>query len=341
MENGRKEFFNDHYIIPNTIDAIKAKETVIEWLKRLHHNPSLAEKEFVVVNIKGVSVPFWIVSFEIHTAWKGLVQRTRRMSDSKLGAEYLTESGNFRRAYRWAINARSNICEHWGMARLHEPKENSPVHWDGFPLDSTLSRGRLEAPEQEGGKSHYESREFFEFKYANNVPILGIQIDEEEAMRRAKTHIELYHTGLAQMHADYLIDCRHEIDTAGIQLIHMPFWYVSYIYRPKSMLRFFHKPVEKQVILEGVTSGVLKGELAVVHRDKVWVNAVTTGIISIIFLMFGAVWHTSFLMVSLFFAAVAAVSAYVAMIRLENRTKHIHHVTVEGAQKGNGQVGYA
>lgn len=330
-ETGAKELFNDHYIVPNTMDAVRVKETVLEWIRRLHHKPSAVEKEYVVLDIRGTSVPHWVISMEVHTAWKGLVKRHRRNFDAKLGAEYLTESGTFRRSYRWAINARSNICENWGMERMHEPKEHINVVWDGFPLDSTFSRGRM-SQEVEGEKSAYESREYFEFKYANGLPLLGAQIGDEEAVRRAKTHIEWYHYNLAQMHADYLLDCRHEIDIAGIQLIHLPFWHASYVYRPSNALRHFYKPVEKHVTIEGIRGGILKGELGLIHRDKVQVNAVITFGISIFFFLLGAVWSPSFFLVALFFGVVAGLSAYMAIIKLEERKRQVNHVTPDASK---------
>ena len=284
------------------------------------------EKEFVVLDIRGVSVPFWVVSLEIHSNWKGIVQRQRRSLDHKMGAEYLTESGTFRRSYRWAINARNNICETWGLPRMHEPKEPVQVVWDGFPMDSTFSRGRM-TPEAENEKSAYESREFFEFKYANGLPILGVQVGEDEALRRARTHVEWYHYNLAQMHADYLLDCRHEVDIAGVQLIHLPFWSASYVYRPANALKHFYRPQEKSVIIEGIRAGVLRGELGVIHRDKVQVNAIVTGGISIFFFLLGAVWSPTFFLVSLFFGVVSGLSAYIAMIKLEERKRQVSHIT--------------
>ena len=331
VETGRKDLFGDHYIIPNTIDPVRLKEHVIEWLKRLHHKPGLAEKEFVILDIRGTSIPFWIVSLEIHTVWKGVVQRNKRPTDAKLGADYLTESGTFRRAYRWAVNGRSNICENWGMARLHEPKEPVNVVWDGFPLDSTYSRGRL-TTETQGEKSAYERREFFEFKYANGLPILGCQIHEDEALRRAKTHVEWYHYNIALMHADYLIDCRHELDIAGVQLIHVPFWHATYAYRPANFLRHFYRPIEKHVIIEGINGGILKGELGIIHRDKVQINAVVTGGAAVLFFLLGAVWTPMFLLVALFFAIVSGLSAYIAMIKLEERKRQVNHVTPNASQ---------
>lgn len=308
VNNGQKELFGDHYIVANLLDAGAVKELALEWLRRLHHRPGSVDKEFFVVDVQGFSLPVWVISMEAHTAWKGLVKRQTPLQVNLTTAdEHLVENGNFRRGYRWAISARTNICETWGLTRLHEPPEPIPVDWDGFPLDSTLSRGRLVSEEQ---KSAYEARNFFEFKYANGLPILGIQVDEDEALRRAQSHVQLYHYRISSLNVDYLIDNRTEIEVAGIQLIHIPVWKVGYVYRPKNILRHFYKGKEKRLLLDGHGKGVLTGQLALVHTDKVLVNGYITSITTAVFLMLGLAWHPAFLIVSLFSLIVASISFY-------------------------------
>jgi len=313
MESGQKDVYGDHYIVPNTADPRKVKDLVMEWLKRLHHNPSLAEKEYFIVDISGISMPYWVVSLEAHTVWKGLTKKHRRTNEDIPGSDFLVEQGQFRRSYRWAINGRNNICEKWGLTRLHEPKEAIKVEWDGFPLDSTFSRGRMQEIEKE--RTAYDSREFFEFKFANGLAIAGIQVGEEEALRRAKQHVDLYHYKIAQTHVDYLLDQRTELEIAGIQLLHLPFWHAQYVYRPRTALKHLYKPKEKHVVLDGHTTGILKGELALVHRDKVWVNALVTTIAAVLFFLLGAAWHGAFFLVAIFAAVVAGMSAYIATTR--------------------------
>ena len=206
--------------------------------------------------------------------------------------------------------------------------------WDGFPLDSTFSRGRMSS-ENEGEKTAYESREYFEFKYANGLPLIGAQVSEDEAIRRAKTHVEWYHYNLAQMHADYLLDCRHELDIAGIQLIHLPFWHANYIYRPSNGLKHFYKPAERHVTIEGIHGGILKGELGLIHRDKVQVNALITAGLALFFFLLGAVWNPALFLVALFFGVVSGLSAYIAMIKLEERKRQVNHVTPDANKARN------
>jgi hypothetical protein len=332
LETGQKEIFGDHYIVPNSLDAQTVKGSVTEWLKRMHHKPNSAEKEFAVTNLRGISLPFWIVSLELHTVWKGLVKRHYSpVFKSSLGSDYLMEKGQFRRSFRWAVCARENLCEFWGLTRLHEPTENLVVEWDGFPLDSTLTRGRLEDTEKENNV--YDAREFFDYKYANGLSIMGIQVNEEEALRRARHHAELYHYKLAKLNVDYLVDIRTELEIAGIQLMHLPFWHATYQYRPATALRHFYKPRDKNVMIEGHGRGILKAELAIIHRDKVWVNSMVCSAFAVFFLLLGAMWHTSFFIVSAFAFLVSAISAYIAMVRKSKKDLD--------QQVDHGGLGYA
>ena len=42
-DQGIKEVFNDHFIVPNQAEPSKVKDTMIEWLRRLHHKPAQAK----------------------------------------------------------------------------------------------------------------------------------------------------------------------------------------------------------------------------------------------------------------------------------------------------------
>ena len=320
MQTGKKEVYPDHYIIPNACDQRQVKAIFTEWIKRLHHQAENVDSEYFITEINGFSIPHWIISLEAHTMWKGLVKRQKAATDYGLGAAYISEDGVFRRNYRWAISARKNICENWGLTRLHEPKEQIIVDWDGFPLDSTFSRGRIDPSlgvktsksNNDEELSPYDVREFFEFKYSNGLPILSIQIPEDEALRRAKTHVSNYHHGIAGSNVDILIDCRHELEIAGIQLIHLPIWHARYLYQPKSILKHFHGSKERNVILEGYAGGILKGEMSIVKQDKLKINAIVCGIASIGLFVLGAAWHSAFFVVGVFAVIVAVISALMA-----------------------------
>ncbi|MBP6218213.1 MAG: hypothetical protein KA436_06480 [Oligoflexales bacterium] len=323
-ETGKKEIHADHFIIPNTLDSRQLRTIIIEWIKRLHHNPALVEKEYMISEVKGASIPFWVISLEAHTTWKGLVRRkNRKRLDLTPGSSYVAESGQFHKSYRWAISARSNLCEAWGMERLHETKENVEVDWDGFPLDSTFSRGRVDVTtgvksNKDGVKEElaaYDVREYFDFKFSNGLPIFSIQVSEEEALRRVKQHLLLYHYKVAKMNVDVPVDINTELEIAGIQLVHLPFWHLNYLYKPRGFLRHFQKAKEKNIVLEGYSGGILKGELGIIHRDKLWINFFACLILACVCTFLGVFWHLSFLLIAMFFLVVSGLSAFLAMIR--------------------------
>jgi hypothetical protein len=339
LETGQKEIFGDHFIVGNSASPAQVKELALEWLRRLNHVPDQTEREFFVTDIVGLSIPFWVCSMEVHTVWKGLVKRQHRSRlETTPGGEFLSEQGQFRRSYRWGISARNNICESWGMTRLHEPKEAVQVNWDGFPLDSTFSRGQLMENSATEDKSAYDAREFFEFKFANGLPILGVQVTDQEALRRAKLHVELYHLEMARLNVDYLLDFRTEVEMAGVQLIHLPFWHARYVYRPRTALRYVFKPRERNVIIDGYNNGILKGELALHHKDKMWVNSGVCAVAALAFVVLGLTWHPAFLLVALFAAVIAGGSAYVATIRAAKHDEEgtTIDVSTHSAPKGAG-----
>ncbi len=329
LDTGQKEIFGDHYIIPNTTNAPDVKSASHEWLRRMHHRPESADEEFVVLDVRGMSLPFWVTSIDAHTVWRGLVKRHGRNTlNLRPGSNYLIENGEFRRSYRWAVSARNNICETWGLTRLHSPKEAVAVDWDGFPLDSTFSRGRMEpateqvsigGDEESGGV--YAQREFFDYKYSNGLSIMSTQVDSDEALRRARRHLELYHSRLADLDVDYLVDIRTEMEIAGIQLIHFPVWHATYQYRPQSALKHFYRPVVKNILIDGNGKGIMKSELAVIHNDKVVVNAIVCALISAMFLLLGVLVHPAFYFISLFSLIVSGASAFIALSKSNKQTK--------------------
>ncbi len=314
LETGVKEIYGDHYIVPNGVDQVAVKDMVVEWLKRMHHDPKKVDGEYFVTEVSGFSAPYWVVSLEAHTVWKGLVRKQVRphVLDRHTGSEFLLEKGQFRRDYRWAVSGRNNICETWGLARLHEPREAIVTEWDGFPLDSTFSRGHMQ---EKAEKNTYDAREFFDFKYSNGLPILGVQVHEEEAMRRAQSHVRTFHYKLASLNADYLVDHRTELEIAGIQLLHVPMWHIQYIYRPRNALKYFYRHTEKNLIIDGHACAVLRSELPLVKEDKLKVNATICAIAAALAFFLGLVWSPIFYGVALFTAAVSLFSMYLSSVR--------------------------
>lgn len=313
MESGRKEVFGNHFIVPNSIGDSQCRDITLQWLKRIHHNPNIVEKDFIISKVQGFYVPFWVISLEVNTTWRGYIKKEKTNIMDMQPSSYVMENGSLRRAYRWAISAQSKFCDLWGFAVLHEPAEPIKVEWDGFPVDSTFSRGRVD--ESTGVKrssgnltselAAYDSREYFDFKYGNGLTILPIEINEESAIERARWHLQLYHLKISQNNVHIPVDIHNDLDIAGVQLCHLPFWHVQYVYRPSNMLRYVNTSVPKNVLMEGYSGGILKSELSVVKRDKMKVNAGLCFVLAIFMVILGVFWHPSFHLVGAFFMIMA------------------------------------
>lgn len=315
-ESGEKEIFQDHFIVPNAISAAQSKEMAIEWAKRVHHDPKKVEKEFIVSDISGCSIPFWVVSLEVNTNWKGFVKKERTKVHEISKSDYVVENGYLRRNYRWSICAQKNFCDFWGLDLLHEPREPIMVEWDGFPLDTTFSRGRIDGNTgiktldegQQDELSAYDNKENFDFKYSNGHDILPIEVKESEAVRRAVFHTKLYHFKLAKSNVHIIVDSHSEHETSGVELIHLPFWYVKYVYRPSSFLRYFYKDTPKNILLEGYTGGVLKSELSIRKKDKIMINATICLAIAVVLALLSVLWSPVLWFFVGFFIFIAVVS---------------------------------
>ena len=57
-----------------------------------------------------------------------------------------------------------------------------------------------------------------------------------------------------------------------------------------------------------------------------------TGGAALLFFLLGAVWTPIFFLVSLFFGVVSGLSAYIAMIKLEERKRQVNHVTPDASK---------
>ena len=156
------------------------------------------------------------------------------------------------------------------------------MRWDGFPLDSTFSRGRLDnqgAPETKTTEKSLRCERKIDYKYSNDLAIMPVEVSEEEAIERAP-NITRYHTEIAEQNLDthqYPHRNRHRRSSAHSST----FWSSKYLYRPNGILRHLKPSKEKRVLIEGYTGGVLAGELAIVQEDKLKINTVVCSVLAI------------------------------------------------------------
>ena len=173
-EDGSKDLIGDHYIVPTNVLSENIPEIFNNWIKERYHKPEKIPSEFRILGFYGVMMPYWVISLEAHTYWCGHSSKEKHYpgQSSERGAKFVREDGRFSRRYRWASIARKSPKEHWGIERLHVPKESISVDWDGFPFDESLG-----LPD-DGNKAIYEAKLPFKFDLASALTIVGIQVKD-------------------------------------------------------------------------------------------------------------------------------------------------------------------
>ncbi len=306
MEHGSKEIISDHFIVPSEMQIEEVKNNFMGWLRSHYHKSVKLNDEFEILGCYGVMLPYWVISLDAQTVWSGHSAKMKSYPGQtpELSEKFVQEQGQFSRRYRWAVLARRSPKEHWGIERLHNPKEHIMVDWDGFPLDESLGIAG------QGKKEIYLAKEKFRFEIAGSLPVTGVQIKEEQAIMRARDQITEYHRRISKTKSGTLYEHRTEVEIAGIQLVHIPFWFIRYSFSPKSLLRFFITSRERHVVFQGYTKVVLDAELPVSNSEKLYMNLVLSGVGSFISLLLGFLTYHLFFLLFLFFLCVGTFSIW-------------------------------
>lgn len=305
LDDGAKDIVGDHFIVSNKLDREQVEGIFYDWLSERYHRPDQIKSEFKILGSYGISLPFWVIASEAHTFWSGHSQKAHQYSGQSgdYGSNFLKEEGRFSRRYRWSILARRSPKEHWGVERLHHPKERIMVDWDGFPLDESL--GVLKGA---SSGTVYDARQTFKFDHANGLTISGVQVKESSAISRAKDQIQEYHRRIAKTKVGTLYEHRTEIEIIGIHLVHLPFWVVRYSFAPKSFFRFMTPARERRVLVQGHTLAVLDAELPLSNTDKVMTNLLVCGSLGLVSLSLALFFHPLFFLIFLIFASICVLS---------------------------------
>ena len=312
IEEGAKDLVGDHYIVPNRTDRDQVEKSFFDWIGERYHRPERVKAEFQVLGCYGVLLPYWVISLEAHTFWSGHSVKANQYSGQpgEYGAKFVKEEGRFSRRYRWAVLARKSPKEHWGLERLHHPREMVMVDWDGFPLDESMGAVA------EGG-SIYDSKTTFKFEHSTGLSVAGIQIKESVAIARARDQIQEYHRRVCKTKVGTLYEHRTEIEIVGIHVVHLPFWVMRYAFIPKSVFRYFATARERRLLIQGFSQAVLEAELPLNSSDKVMTNLVVCGSLSFVSLALSVFVHPLFFFLFVIFSSVCMLSAW----KIFNRDK--------------------
>lgn len=306
LEDGGKDIIGEHYIIANTLDRNRVAEIFYEWIGQRYHRPERIKQEFGILGAYGLCLPYWVVSLEAHSLWSG---HSRKANDyigtqSDYSTRFLPEDGRFSRRYRWAVLARRNPKEHWGLERLHNPVEQVLVDWDGFPFDDTM--GVIETTQT----PVYNLKQSFKFDLANGLKVEGVQLRETGIVARVRDQVNEYHRRICKTKVGTLHEHRTEVEVVGIHLVHVPLWFVRYAYAPKSVFRYFTPVRERRIVIEGHTEKVLEAEMPLNSTDKVMTNLLVTGSMGFISLGVSIFFHPMFFFLFVIFTLVSVLSAW-------------------------------
>ncbi len=88
-------------------------------------------------------------------------------------------------------------------------------------------------------------------KIEKNAKVLNSEIEANDAIQQAKDEIENLHEYLAKERVDRIVDIKTTLDVEGTYYLHSPVWFITYSYKNSSY----------QVLLDGATGDVIKGDV--------------------------------------------------------------------------------
>jgi hypothetical protein len=155
-----------------------------------------------------VYLPFWVVSAEATTKYKGVFERI---------SPAIVKEGQIQKEYNWLV--------------LAQEASSFPTREYNVPLT---------------GKIPYDFRKIEGF-----AKLLNSEMTREEALELAKQQIESLHRFLLQQDIDKIVEATTTIDLKQMVYLHAPAWFIKYEYKSNRY----------QMIVDGATGMVLKGDI--------------------------------------------------------------------------------
>jgi hypothetical protein len=207
IETG-KAFEFEHSLILDTVQSAQVPELLRSWMSSSFIAPKDAVKKSVIVEQSLVYLPFWVVSAEANTHYKGVFERI---------APAVEKDGDIANRYDWLVLARR--------------KSDFPTRAYHISLS---------------GKIPFEAT-----RVEKGAKILNSEVSSDEAVQQAHDEIENLHEYLSKDKIDRIVDIKTELNVSGTYYLHAPVWFVTYSY----------KNSRYQVLLDGASGEVIKGEL--------------------------------------------------------------------------------
>jgi hypothetical protein len=207
VETG-KAFEFEHSLILNTLPSAQVFDTIKGWMKNSFVAPKDLSKKSSLIEQNLVYLPFWVVSGEATSHYKGIFERISPPEEKE---------GDITNHYDWMVLARSQT---------------------DFPTRSYhLS---LE------GKIPFEAT-----KIEKGAKVLNSEMSAEDAVEHARDEISNLHQYLAKDKVDKIVDIKTNFEVSETSYLHAPVWFLTYAYKDKRY----------QVLLDGASGQVIKGDL--------------------------------------------------------------------------------
>jgi len=201
-------FTFEHSLLLNNYNPDQIEGLVRDWMHSGFMKPSDLAKKSKLTEKNLTYLPFWVVSLEATTKYKGIFERI---------SPPIVKEGQIKKEYNWLVLAR-------GAA--------------GFPTreyDVPLT-----------GKIPYDFRKIEGF-----AKLLNSEIQRDQAMDLAKQQIDTHHRFLLQQDVDRIVEADTVVELKQMVYLHAPIWFIKYEYKGNSY----------QLLVDGATGMVLKGEI--------------------------------------------------------------------------------
>jgi hypothetical protein len=207
IETGQAFNF-EHSLLLNNYTEEQIENLIRDWMRSGFMKPGDLAKKSKITEKNLVYLPFWIVSADATTTYKGIFERI---------SPAIVKEGQIQKEYNWLVLAREAA---------------------GFPTreyDVPLA-----------GKIPYDFRKIEGF-----AKLLNSEMDRDEALEIARQQIEAHHRFLLQQDIDKIVEATTTINLKQMVYLHAPIWFIKYEYKGNTY----------QLIVDGATGMVLKGDI--------------------------------------------------------------------------------
>jgi hypothetical protein len=207
IETGQAFTF-DHSLLLNSYSEDQVENLVRDWMRSGFMKPGDLSKKAKITEKTLVYLPFWVVSAEASTKYKGIFERI---------SPAIVKEGQIQKEYNWLV--------------LAQEASSFPTREYNVPLT---------------GKIPFDFR-----KIEGYAKLLNSEMTREEAFELAKQQIESLHRFLLQQDIDKIVEATTTINLKQMVYLHAPAWFIKYEYKGNSY----------QMIVDGATGMVLKGDI--------------------------------------------------------------------------------